>query len=505
MGEVQGKVSTWLIVAVCALPALARIELGSPFADGLVLQRDRAVPVWGTSAPGSRVTVSFAGDESETVAGPDGRWRIALPAMPACGEGRTLSVSEREDGWFGSKLDEVEIHDVLVGEVWMASGQSNMDCPLWGKGTRYRDANGALVASMTHLPEIRYFKSPNVWKTEPSPVKVVWKTLTAEHLAEGKFSAVAFYFARELHLALRVPIGIVDASWGGTNIDAWTPRSAYEDCDPALRPTADYPVRADFDRTRDGRGPISGPMQQPTVLWNGMVAAFAPMAMRGFIWYQGCHNGNEGDLYRLKMHALYRGWSREFENPDLRIYFVQLAPWQSNWNGLCAAQSKFAAEERNAELAVTADVGNFDDIHPNRKETVAKRLAVHALKRDYGFAIEEDRSPTLRSVSFSGGRARLVFDNVRDWYVYSPDRSRAAAFQLAGADGVWKPAKVVNVVASKNRNGKTQWLGPLNGKDLVVASDEVKAPKKLRYLQSAPWFGALYNDVCLPLGAFEIK
>jgi sialate O-acetylesterase len=154
-------------------------------------------------------------------------------------------------------------------------------------------------------------------------------------------------------------------------------------------------------------------------------------------------------------------------------------------------------------MAVINDLGNLHDIHPNEKEMVAKRLALHALKRDYGFDKIEDRSPTLKSWKIEGDKFVLSFDNAKSFYVYNPNRSMSNGFEIAGADGVFKQAKIVNAVESK-RNGKTVYNGLLAGSQIVVAAEGVKEPKKLRYLYSAPWFGSVYNQVNLPLGAFHI-
>jgi len=497
---------------------LAVITLGAPFTDGVVLQRGMKVPIWGTAGAGSSVEVAFAGQTVSAKADADGRWRVVLEPMEASAESRTMTVAERN----GVNAVAVRsVSDVLVGEVWFASGQSNMECPIWSGATRYRDMKGGLLTTMTYLPLVRYVKVSHAWAANPLERIATWSKFTPEDLqlfyrAESglnaanpgaQLSAVAFYYARELYLALGIPVGIVDASWGGTNIDAWTPRSGYRNCNPSIKATADYKVK-DGDSWKaetDRKGPISGPHQQPTALYNGMVAAFAPMAMRGFIWYQGCHNSSESELYTAKMHALYDGWTRDFENPALKLYFVELAPFNQNWTGLCAAQEKFVDEEKNAALAVTADVGNFDDIHPNDKEIVAKRLVVHALKRDYGLAIPQDNSPRFKSVKFDGAKAVLSFDNVKDWYVYAPNRSQEAAFEVAGADGAWQPAKIVNYRKGKDRQGKECDTDFIDGAQIVVASDKVAAPVKVRYMAKPRTAGTMYNEASLPLGVFETK
>ena len=513
------------MAATFAWQASAKLELGAPFADGAVLQRGMKVPVWGkVTEPGEgrTVEISFAGQVKTAAAdAKTGAWRVDLDPLEASKESRTMTVREKTSGLlFDSVADEVEVKDVLVGEVWLASGQSNMECFIWWSGgSRYRDGKGALIASMTKLPNVRYVSVPNAWSVEPRAQKAIWKKFTrsglepfreftgADLTAQKMISAVAFYYARELYLALDIPIGIVSACQGGTNIDAWTPRCGYEGCDPSIQATADYPVKGkdDWNAKTDRTGPIGGANQQPTVLFNGMVAAFAPMAARGFIWYQGCHNRGEAHLYCAKLHALYNGWSRAFENPDLKLYLAALAPWRQNWLGICAAQSKFVAEQPNAAIAVTADIGNFDDIHPNDKETVAQRLVVHALKRDYGFEIREDCSPVFKSVEFKDGQATLSFDHVRNWYVYAPDCSREAAFELAGEDGVWQPARIVNFRQAKNRDGKTYTTDFIDGPDIVLASDKVAIPVKARYMGKDRTTGTMYNEMSLPLGAFETK
>ena len=493
------------------LAASAKIEMGTPFSDGAVLQRGMKVPVWGkvTPPPGKSqrtVAVAFGGQEKSATADPfTGCWRVELDPMEASKESRTLKVRELIAGVFlDDVIDVVEVKDVLVGEVWFASGQSNMECPIVGGNTRYRDGKGALMTAMTRLPFVRFAKNNKQWSVASERAKSQgWKKYEPNSFAGYTLSAVAFYYARELYFALDVPIGIVDSSWGGTNIDAWTPRCGYEGCDSTIAETAAYPVKRDWVKESDAKGPIREAHQQPTVLFNGMVASWAPMAMRGFIWYQGCHNSGESALYRAKLHALYNGWSKAFANPDLKLYLVQLAPYTQNWMGICMAQNQFVAEQGNAALAVTADVGNFDDIHPNDKETVAQRLAVHALKRDYGFEISEDDSPVFKSADFADGKVEMDFDHVKGWYVYAPNRSRDTAFEVAGTNGVWTVAKIVNYRQAKGKDGKPTETDFIDGARIVVAAEGVADPVKVRYMGKVRTAGTLYNQANLPLGPFE--
>ena len=501
-----------------ALAAEAKIELGTPFADGMVLQRGMKVPVWGKAEPGRKVTVEFAGNEVSTVACPDGCWKVKLPAMCASKESRTLAVTERESGWlWDTALDTVEIRDVLVGEVWFCSGQSNTECPIWGSNPHYRDGQGATVIQMTVKPNVRVVKMERCASATPrTGYRATWRKMTPQTLYwDGKGmppSAMGYYYALELANALDIPIGLLDSSWGGTGIDAWTPPSGYEGLeslkDIAALPTLDEKafVEARTNGVYKGTYGHGAWHQQPSALWNGMVAAFAPMAIRGFIWYQGCHNAGEAQRYCDKMHALYNGWAKEFANPDLKLYFAQLAPYGNGWYAMDLAQAKFEREEKNAAMAIINDVGCLTDIHPNDKRTVAKRLALHALKRDYGFDWIVDNSPTLRSWKVEGDKFVLSFNDAKEWYLYNPDWSVTNGFEVCGTNGVWTAATIENLQGAEEAgriHGNCR--GQISGADLVISAKGVDEPVKLRYLFRKPWKGNLYSEFALPLGAFEVE
>ena len=511
------KVILVLGLVSLVLGAEAKIEMGTPFADGMVLQRGMKVPVWG-KVPGMNsslprpVTVSFAGQEKTALADPvTGEWKVELDPMEASKESRTMTVVEETGKWFidlfSSPTDTVEIKDVLVGEVWYCAGQSNMEMPFVGDSPHFSDRLGRLTAQMTVKPNIRFCYASNYkWSTEPKTkavYKVEWKPFTPANLmTPPSFSAVGCYFGLELYGALDIPVGLVGSYWGGTNIDAWTPRCGYEGKDE-LREVAAYEVHdAKSWKDEHKKGPISDACQQPTVLWNEMVAPWCPMAMRGFIWYQGCHNRTDGALYRAKMHALYDGWAKEFANPGLKLYFVQLAPFSCSWYDVQLAQAKFAFEQPNAGMVTTCDIGNNDDVHPIEKGTIGKRLAALALSRDYGFSDINAEVPTLKSCKWENDRVVLSFNHADGWYLYNPDWATEVPFEVSGEDGKWVPARVVNSNLGKTKPELWVTRGQVEGKDLVVAADGVK-PVKVRYLYQKPWNGNLYAANGIPLGPFE--
>ncbi len=478
------------VFAAAAFGAFAEPRTATPFADNMVLQRGVKVPVWGSADPGERVTVQFAGQRKTTTAKSNGSWSVRLDPMEASSEGRELVVT-------GATSSE-KLSNILVGEVWFASGQSNMDCPIWGGNPHYRDRKGAMMISLAKRPLVRFSRTPLNWSAKPRlDWKARWWDFSPESFAKcgDRPSAVAFYYALSLHDALGVPVGFVDSSWGGTNIDAWTPRSGY-DGKPSLSDVAAFRVTKDWDDSMK-KGVISWANQQPTVLWNGMVAAFAPMAMKGFIWYQGCHNAGEASLYRDKMHALYDGWAKEFANPGLKLYFVQLAPFGASWYDIQLAQAMFAREEKNAALVTTCDIGNVSDIHPNDKETVGQRLALHALRRDYGFDWIVDDAPEVKDWKINGrGQFEISFSDAKAMYVYNPDWKELSGFEIAGADGRFREAKLANKVSGD---------GVVEGSTLLVEAEGVEKPRRLRYLHNHPFRGALFSyESSLPVGPFEL-
>ena len=484
-----------VFVAACMATRVAAVTFGAPFGDHMVLQRDQPIRVWGAAGPNEQVKVSFGGSTITVRADTNGKWAALLPACAANSVGRELSAND------------ARLKDVLVGEVWLASGQSNMACPTWSDSPRFHDESGRLLAYMTSLPLLRYAKvsaSPAEKPQASFGGAMRWLSAVPGDLATVPFSAVAFYFARELQLALGVPVGIVDASLGGTNIDAWIPNEGFAG-EPILSDLAGWkflPSSAWRD-PKVRKFPIDAYHQQPTVLWNGYLAPLAPLTVRGLIWYQGernCVAGEAGERYEAKLRALQDGWSRCFGNPDLKMYVVQLCSWGPDITAFQETQRRFCASRANAHLAVINDLADPKDIHPPRKEPVGRRLAALALKYEYGFKDIPAEAPFLQSAVAVNGMVVLNFSDVQSLYLRNAERTDRSCIELAGEDGVFHPARIVNLRARKPSDVD---FGAIDGSNLVVAADGVISPSKVRYLAASPRIGVLFNQVGLPVAGFD--
>ena len=482
-------VTSAILQAAEPTPGQAVLRLGSPFTDGAVLQRDRPIRVWGWADPGASVEVSFGGASATATAQSDGRWRTELPAFPASKEPRVLTAV------MGSG-PAVEVRDILVGEVWLAAGQSNMEFPLWHRGVRLRDRQGALTAQMTNKPHVRYAKMCD-YAFSVAPVRerrVVWKSFTPDNLANDYVPAVGVYFAIELANALDIPIGWIACDWGGTRIEPWIPAEGYA----AVPELADFAARKVVQKFRTTDRAYSGGRenQQPTVLWNRQVACLTPFQVRGMIWYQGESNRDAPQRYRALLDGLHAGWSGCFENPGFRLYLVQIAPHNyvddvGQLSLIQEAQQAFADANPNAEIAIINDVGDLGEIHPQEKHTVGKRLAAFALANDYGWTQVRPRAPTLMSASVEGARMTLQFRDADGLYTYD----EALGFELAGADGVWREAKAVGPT------GRRGYVFP-EGR-IVLEAQGVESPRHVRYLAKHPWTGHVFSGSTIPLGTFH--
>ena len=464
--------SALAFVAMAALgltSAQAAVELPPLITDHMVLQRDKPVILWGWDAPGQAVNVTLAGSNAKATADGAGRWQVSLPALPTGGP--------YEITIHGSST--VTVKDVLVGEVWLCSGQSNMEWTV-----SLSDNPKEEIAAAKH-PKIRHIKIPHTPtdKAQRNVAAGAWTVCSPDTVAN--YTAVGYFFARHLQKELGdVPIGLIGSNWGGTRIEPWTPPVGFQGV-PALKDITDK--LATFP-TKDAKGVVNH--QTPLALYNGMIAPLVPYGIRGALWYQGESNNGEGMLYMEKMKALIQGWRSIWNNPDMPFYFVQLAPFiygganPENLAGIWEAQAKSLASPHTG-MAVTTDISNLKDIHPKNKQDVGKRLALWALAKDYGKKDIVYSGPLYKSHKAENGAIRVSFDHVGGGLV-SRDDKPLSWWEVAGEDGQFKKAEAA-----------------IDGDSVVVKSAEVAAPVAVRFgwNQSAePNFG---NKAGLPASPFR--
>ncbi len=505
--------SAALVFFGCAI-ARAEVRLASPFTSHLVLQRELPVPVWGTAEPGERVTVGFGGQKRKTKAGADGKWRVDLKPMEASSEGRELVVT-------GSKTaGPITLTDVLVGEVWLCSGQSNMDFTV-AKTEKFYFAgvhNEAEEVAAANHPRIRMFTGE--WRKSYEPETRVggeWQVCTPETVRE--FSAVGYFFARRLQQELDVPVGIVKLTFGASCAQAWVrreamaadPRTAAElakfdgqvtafRSDPDARAKheaalADWKTKAEEAKSKGARAPRAprdpDPVQDqhnPTVMFNGMVAPVIPYAIRGLLWYQGESITPPRELFPVWNEMLIRDW-RGLWGRELPFYFVQLAGLDAKSNSpeVRAMQAE-ALKLPKTGMAVAIDVGDKKDVHPKNKQAVGDRLARLALARTYGRDIA-DSGPSAREATREPEQAlRVKFADLHGGLA-TKGGGAPGGFEIAGADGKFVPAEAT-----------------IEGDAVVVRAVEVSEPKAVRYAWASwPENANLVNAAGLPAAPFKLE
>lgn len=445
-------------LCVFALPhASAAVTLPAIVGDNMVLQRDMWLRVWGWAAPDENVSVSFAGQMVSTRAHASGNWSVRLRPIPAGGPfDMTIAGSNT-----------IVLHNILIGEVWVCSGQSNMEFGMWSLADSVKDKEIAAAK----WPMIRLFTVAK--DNAPIPridCKGSWTPCTPQ--AVPGFSAVAYYFGRELYQKLGVPIGLIHTSWGGTAAEAWTDHDTLAG-DPDLAPCLGY-------------------NDMPTGLYNGMIAPIVNFAIRGAIWYQGESNAGRAYQYRKLLPAMINCWRRAWGEGDFPFYIVELANFQavqtdpnegSAWAELREAQQLTARNVPHCGIASIIDIGDAADIHPKNKLDVGKRLAFIAEARDYGMPVEFS-GPMYASMKVEGKRIKLSFTHVDGGL--DVHGKELKGFAIAGEDKkyVWANAKV-------------------EGDSIVVWSDEISAPVAARYDWANNPQGNLYNKVGLPANPFR--
>jgi sialate O-acetylesterase len=460
LGE-HSRATAALLTALSLLAgrSAAEVKLANLFGDGMVLQRDTAVKVWGTAAPGENVRISVAGKSASGVADAAGNWIVALPPEKAGGP-HELKVEG---------ANELRVHDVWFGEVWICAGQSNMQVPLVNAtgGEREVGKLGPLGLRLFQVAE-----TPAASRARD--VTGRWSICRAEDAK--RLSAVAYFFISDLAADLKVPVGLIQAVAGGTPAETWTDVDVMKE-DPALEPS----------RLRAARKLRS----KPGGLFNGMIAPLAPYAVKGVIWYQGESNTGFAAQFRLLFPALIKSWRRAWSRDDLPFLFVQLPgagepaaePGPSEWADVREAQAQ-ALSLPATGMAVAIDVGDVD-LHPPRKREVGERLARIARARVYGETKVVDRGPTFAGMTKENGAIVLRFEHVEGG-LKTPKGEKPAGFTIAGDDH--------RFIGAEAR---------IEGDRLMVKSASIPAPVAVRYGWADNPTCNLFNGAGLPAAPFR--
>jgi len=494
--------SVVLFGAACTSSARAAdLKLADPFGDEMVLQQGMQVPVWGTADAGANVTVTFAGQTKAVAANAGGYWKVELAPLVASFENRTLSVTDGKT--------RLEVKDVVVGEVWMCSGQSNMEMTV----SMAADAKKEIAAA--NFPAIRLRVTTH--KVAEQPTEMIdagpWRVCTPANIVQDGttwkgFSAAAYYFGRDIHREIKMPVGLIEASWGGTYIQPWTPQEGFRS-QPKL---AAESAALDKDYAA-GKGalklkpPVPGHSPtQPTTMYNAMIAPWTGFPVRGVIWYQGesSYYNHDGPLYADRMAALVSGWRHAWgrSDADFPFYFVQIAsysyaktpptpPRPEEIGPFWEAQQRAARDIPNTGMVHTQDVGEVGNIHPHRKQEVGSRLARLALARTYraksqaGKAITDDTGPEFKALEAKGNTLIVTFAYAKSGLA-SRDGKPLSHFEIAGDDHVFAPAEA-----------------QIAGSTVILKSATVPMPVEMRFGWSDSAMPNLMNGDKLPAATFH--
>ena len=495
-----------LFVAISATGVRANVSLPDVIGDGMVLQQKQRVPIWGTADPGETVTVRFAGQSKKTTAAPDGKWFVKLGPLSANAMPATLTISGKNT---------IELTNILVGEVWLVAGQSNMQRLL------SETANGdAAIAAADH-PRIRLFNVSRqvAFKHAPPPL-AKWQACSPQTVKD--FSAAGYYFGVELENDLHVPIGLINSSYGGSQAEAWTP-TEYLLASDDLRPTVERTkiwdeersrVRVEYNealkkwRSEADKAIAAGarPTPSPSVpdalreyriassIYNGMIAPLIPFYIRGAIWYQGESNEARAQQYGILLPTMIRAWRERWREGNFPFAIVQLPnyrdpksePADEPWSYVREAQRLTAMNTANTGLIVTIDIGEAHDIHPKNKLDVGKRMARWALADVYGRKLTKS-GPVFREAKVAGSKVIVKFDEAGNG-LRIRDGDKLDEFAIAGADHKWHWANAK--IAGKNA--------------IEVWSDAVPQPVAVRYaFNNNPRHPNLTNETGLPAAPFR--
>ncbi|MDP5228877.1 MAG: sialate O-acetylesterase [Cellulophaga sp.] len=452
----------------------AQLVLPNFFSDHMVLQQNDSIALWGWDTPNSPIEILTTWDQKSAVYTNDnGAWKIKLKTNKASFEPQAIEIK-------GSS--KIKLSNVLIGEVWFCSGQSNMEMPI--KGFKNSPINGAneLIANAKN-PYILLFNTERQGTLTPETnVKGTWEE--ADYKSVSEFSAIGYVFAKKIFENINTPIGIIEASWGGTIIEAWIPKDSL----------------VQYSQVKMAKNLAENPMERkrPTQIYNGMIAPFKDFTIKGLLWYQGESNRNNPEPYKNYMHTLVNSWRSQFKNNMLPFYFVQIAPYAYEKNRetpaikaalIREAQLQAANEIKNSGMVVTADVGDCNDIHPPEKILIAHRLAYWALAKQYGFLQLQYQSPTYKNFSITDDQIKLFFEeeNNGSFQGLSSFGNDLEGFTMAGEDQKFYPAEAII-----NSDGS-----------VTVTSNQVTKPVAVRYGFEDCFKGTLFDTAKLPISPFR--
>jgi len=475
---IQNTTLFFCSLILTTLPAAAEVKLPSIIGDNMAIQQGCPVKVWGWASPEESVTVTLGSKSKTTAADKGGKWMLVLPAMKAGPQTYTMKITSKpKAGQEDSKPSAITVTNIIVGEVWIGSGQSNMEWPV--KSSK----DGGAEITTAAYPQIRLYVVPKKATGKPQDdINARW--VECSPATVGDSSAVLYFFGRTLHKELKVPMGLITSAWGGTLIEPWTPLAAFE---------ADAKLAAVAEEARKVSSQDNVSNKTPAGMYNAMINALTPYAIRGALWYQGESNIIEqnNNLYFEKMSALIGGWRKAWGLGDFPFLYVQLAPFQGykpeGLPQMWEIQTKCLSIP-NTGMAITSDItDNVGDIHPRNKQDVGARLALWALAKTYGKSKTVVSGPLFKAKQVKGDKIVLTFDHVGGGLI-SRDGKPLTSFSIAGEDNNFVDAKAEIV-----------------GNTVVVSSDKVLKPVAVRFAWSNVAIPNLCNKEGLPAGAFRTE